>query len=258
MRKIMLAVTPKWARLILEGIKKDEVRKTFPNCELPCEVFLYVTKGKDLLLAYEEYDRDSMSYYGTQYALITRNPYIDNRKPPKEDDEDYSLYKAYREMYRYYSKEFKEEEDGHERILNGKVVAKFTLNKIERVKVEGQLYEQHSVYKEPGSADDYIDEWENSFQKRTCVTAEQLEEYVGRDYDMHVCLWHIDGLRIFGKPKELSEFNKPDVPTYEQSKPLIEMIRSTYTEEDYREDCKRLGYCITKAPQSWCYAEVEE
>lgn len=250
MRKIMLAVTPKWAKLILEGKKKDEIRKTFPKCELPCEVFLYVTKGKDILLAYEEYDRDSMSYYGTRYELITRNPLIDGRKPPKKDDEDYSFYKACREMYRHYSKEFKEEEGGHERILNGKVVAKFTLKRIERVEVEAERYEQHSVYKEPGGASDYVDEWENSFQERTCVTAEQLEEYVGRDYDMHVCLWHIDELMIFDKPKELKEFehwvsykNCNECPYGGEREPVI--FCATCDEK----------VPLTKAPQSWQYVE---
>ena len=253
MRKIMLAITPEWAKLVLEGKKKDEIRKTFPKCELPCEVFLYVTNGEDILLAYEEYDHSSMSYYGTQYALITKNIFA--KKPSKDDEEDYNLYQNYREMYRYYSKEFKETKDGHERVLNGKVVAKFTLNRIERVEVEGQLYGQHSVYREPGGASDYVDEWENSFQERTRVTAERLEEYMGRDYDMHICLWHIDELRVFDEPKSLSDFVGFGTPTYEQAKPFLEMFGEPYSKETYREHCERLGYTLKRPPQSWQYVE---
>lgn len=235
MKKILISIRPEWAKLILEGKKKDEIRKTFPKCELPCEVFIYVTKEKDILLAYEEYDRDSMSYYGTQYALITRNPFIDGRKPPKKDDEDYRLYEAYREMYRHYSKGFKEEEGGHERILNGKVVAKFTLNKADEIE------------------NDRLWGTDNYFLERTCLSFGKLACYLSGKTGY---AWHIDNLVIFDKPKELKEFYHSfcckkhewkfannNVEVDSQYKALRQPIRGGY----------EYSYPLTKAPQSWCY-----
>jgi len=174
MKSIIISIKPKYVKEILNGNKTLEIRKTAPKCELPCEVYIYCTKGKETL---------AINPYGG-YSLIP-NKY-------------------------------------HNEYFSGKVVAKFTLNKIERLEVEAESYEQHSVYREPGRADDYVDEWENSFQERTCVTADELEGYVGRDYDMHVCLWHIDELKVFDKPKDLSD------------------------------------YGIERAPQSFMYVEVEE
>ena len=76
-----------------------------------------------------------------------------------------------------------------------------------------------------------------------CLTASEwcnyLEENVGY-------AWHIDNLEIFDKPKELNEFYK--VGHYEDI-------------DDYFTDEKQINgkWCIplTKAPQSWCYVEVE-
>lgn len=52
--------------------------------------------------------------------------------------------------------------------------------------------------------------------------------------------WHISALKIYGKPKELSEFHKP----YECE----------------RDDCCGCTKCrdslINRAPQSWCYVEA--
>ena len=45
MTQIMLSVQPKWAEKILKGKKTIEIRKSVPK-DLPCEVLMYVTKGK--------------------------------------------------------------------------------------------------------------------------------------------------------------------------------------------------------------------
>lgn len=252
MRRIMLAMSPERAKLALEGRLKDAILKTFPKCDLPCEVLICVTNGEDILIAYEDYDYDSMGYYGPEYAIMTKNLFA--RKPSK-DDEDYSLYESNRDAYDYYKNDFDKDRHDHEWKLNGKVVAKFTLNRIERVEVEGAICGQHSVYREPGGASDYVDEWENSFQERTCVTADELEEYVGRDYDMHVCLWHIDGLKIFDEPKELGDFEKEggsDNPTVRCPKKGKGKCNEGYGIRGYI-GCEKAR--LKRPPQSWQYVE---
>lgn len=49
MKKILISINPKWVKRILNGDKTIEVRKTAPKCELPCEVYIYCTKGKPYL-----------------------------------------------------------------------------------------------------------------------------------------------------------------------------------------------------------------
>lgn len=112
--------------------------------------------------------------------------------------------------------------------LSGYVVAKFTLNK---------------VVKYPYVSDKY-DELIGS-----CLSEKELIDYSTIKYENGVRFvktiyaWHIDNLIIFDEPKELSEFVKCD------------------------DKHIRIGNCfigfggiprLTKAPQSWCYVEVEK
>lgn len=236
MRRIMLAMSPERAKLALEGRLKDAILKTFPKCDLPCEVFICVTKGKDILLAYEEYDRDSMSYYGTRYELITRNPLVDGRKPPKKDDEDYSFYEACREMYRHYSKEFKEEEGGHERILNGKVVARFTLNRIDELRP--------------------FFHWCEESQKRACMTRDEALDYLDdkdrsvgnprRQGSVHA--WRIDGLRALDEPKNPDDF----AVCRERGR----KCRQRFADYPCRK-CVSMDL-LTEAPKGWRYLSKED
>ena len=66
--------------------------------------------------------------------------------------------------------------------LNGKVVAKFTLNKVE------EMY--------------YCDE---EYLKPSCLNIDELFDYLKEKVGY---AWHISNLEIFDKPKELSEFNQ--------------------------------------------------
>lgn len=72
--------------------------------------------------------------------------------------------------------------------------------------------------------------------------------------------WHISDLKIYDKPKELSEFNaicpykKPD-----GTRKLVECPCDKYT-WDYDEKTGK-SFCtrrITNPPQSWCYVEERE
>lgn len=46
MKAILISINPKWVAKILNGEKTLEIRKTFPKCDLPIDVYIYCTKDK--------------------------------------------------------------------------------------------------------------------------------------------------------------------------------------------------------------------
>lgn len=111
---------------------------------------------------------------------------------------------------------------------NGKVVAEFTLNKIDKLEYR-HLSVSHTNAYIPVSADaDY--QWE----KHCCVDYGSIVDY-GKFAPLYA--WHIDDLKIYNKPKELSDFTR-----------LISEPFETW-HYNHREKLKR-------PPQSWCYVEV--
>jgi hypothetical protein len=65
------------------------------------------------------------------------------------------------------------------------------------------------------------------------LTPTEIADYIG---DKYAYFWRISDLVIYDKPRELSEFHKPTMPTG---------LR-------YENDT------ITRPPQSYCYVESEE
>lgn len=43
---ILISIQPKWVAKILNGEKTLEIRRTFPKCDLPIDVYIYCTKDK--------------------------------------------------------------------------------------------------------------------------------------------------------------------------------------------------------------------
>lgn len=50
MKAILMSIQPKWCEKIVNGQKTIEVRKTRPNLETPFKVYIYCTKGKEVLI----------------------------------------------------------------------------------------------------------------------------------------------------------------------------------------------------------------
>ena len=124
----------------------------------------------------------------------------------------------------------------------GKVVGKWLCNKIDS-------YVAHEDNK------DYWDlsvkEWEE-LKKKSCLTIPQILDY--SEHSDNLYGWHITDLKIYDKPKELSEFKKEN-KCYEQGD-LDNMgcweCGGVIQEEGWCD-----GRCskITRPPQSWCYVE---
>lgn len=172
MRKILISIRPQWVVKILNGEKTLEIRKTAPKCELPCEVYIYCTKGSSYL-----------------YELFNHRYSLSKVEPPNS--------------------------------LNGKVVAKFTLNKVDEIENDG-LWE----------TDKY-------FLERTCLSFGKLACYLSSKTGY---AWHIDNLVPFDRPKELREFEFPNPSGIRYIGQRA--IKGLPSEK--------------RAPQSWCYCEVDE
>ena len=112
---------------------------------------------------------------------------------------------------------------------NGKVVAKFTLDKIEHF-IDGRNEIEREWVGKPDAECDYF-AYEKALEE-ACLTYEEAEEYCP---DQSFYAWHISELEIFDKPKELDEF--------EYSNPSgIRYIGQ-----------RSIKGLPKRAPMSWCY-----
>lgn len=130
--------------------------------------------------------------------------------------------------------------DGKEEILmNGKIVAKFTLNRIES-------YDIHDATMQAFGVNNRL----NDMLKDACLTVEELDEYTKRN---PFCLaWYIDNLVIFDKPMELGEFQQ--VCKYRVKTFVTGCSRKHKCAYEKERECIRT---ITRPPQSWFYAYVK-
>ena len=170
MKSILISIKPRYVAKILNGEKTIEIRKSYPKCDLPIEVYIYCTKDrKDYLYCDKDY---------AEYLLLPQ---------------DFGR-------------------------LNGKVIAKFTLNEITMPFLK-------------------------DITKASCLTVEELREYL---QGKPCYAWHIDNLEIFDEPKELSEF---------KTNKKYWCGKCPYQYGICLPKCEELKP-LTKAPQNWCYVEV--
>lgn len=184
MKAILISIKPRYVADILNHKKVIEIRKSYPRCDLPIDVYIYCTK-----------DNKNGLHWNTHKWVCVNN--------------DTDVLK--------------------EICFNGKVVAKFTLNKVEKI---NSYLEPEQWYKtNDTSGADLI--------KKSCLTFKELDDYLlsGNGY-----AWHIDNLEIFNKPKELSEF-------YGTKQYFVGCGNAIDNTPRYAQ--------LHRASQSWCYVEVE-
>lgn len=116
------------------------------------------------------------------------------------------------------NKGFAEKEDIQ---LKGKVIGEFVCDKIDE-------YTNYSLDEQNG----HINRRENLLRS-ACMTLKDWRDYIGSYISDFGYAWYISDLVIYGKPKELREFNHCGV-NYHFNPP------------------------ITRPPQSWCYVEEKQ
>ena len=242
MKSIMISIQPQWVEKILNGEKTIEIRKTMPKCELPCKVYIYCTKAR---LPKQDVDCVRADHLTKPHPLTKK----------------YILGANYDEC------------------LNGKVVAEFTLNEVEKInccavpyrKTNNLGYEYFNddgVYQlkdDDGLVFERDDNYMDSMLKNKDFEKIQLKpidiyNYLG-DYGKFYT-WHINNLKIYDKPKELSEFRSTifDMGICVKSKHNNKSFCKNcckYYNHDF-DDCD-LGFHrfneLKRPPQSWCYVE---
>lgn len=109
------------------------------------------------------------------------------------------------------------------------------------------------------------------FEKQTCLTSADIVKYLNGFYGYG---WHISDLKIYGKPRELSEFwayneelhkrydSEEDFCCYNDTNEYGEALTDCGDAYNNILNCYRCweewsGWChhVTRPPQSWCYVE---
>ena len=98
-----------------------------------------------------------------------------------------------------------------------------------------------------------------------CLTSDELSRY-GDGATLYG--WHITDLKIYDKPKELSEFWTTGHCFNHENTEIVENIMGEYVEQCWKNSfcrrcrhlddfggCGKRGKQLTRPPQSWCYVE---
>lgn len=147
---------------------------------------------------------------------------------------------------------------------NGKIVGEFICDKIDSYIHKAEDGNYYWSFRDA----EHIRE----IKQQTCLSIEQLIEYAGDKNFLYG--WHISDLKIYDKPKELSEFIKPfkydgdglRCCSKEELENIYEwdcetLFKNKYPNFDFEnckcEDCPKAKdfYRLTRAPQSWCYVQ---
>ena len=145
--------------------------------------------------------------------------------------------------------ELYEGEGYDDRLFSGKVVGEFICDKI----IEWQYDKGHQYYV------DYPDDCTSYFPYLKChseatgLRCSEIENY-GKGKPLYG--WHISDLKIYDKPKELSEFKTPPCEKSEKACGNCKWLVKVNTPDVYECECYvEDGRPITRAPQSWQYVE---
>lgn len=130
--------------------------------------------------------------------------------------------------------------DGDEyQCLNGRIIGEFVCDKVDKYEPRVIL----CAYYEVNGA--YVKE-NLRYNSGTCLSYEDMVNYSNGNT---LYGWHISDLKIYDKPRALSEFRKSGFMTEENW--LFNLYPNTHCH--YEAWAKKFE--ITRPPQSWCYVE---
>lgn len=232
MNAVLTSIQPKWVEKIASGQKTIEVRKTAPK-QVPFKGYIYCTKSGE-------------NIYGDSNVFVT-----DSLKRLRKS---HTMGDAF-------------EKQSGLTLWNGKVIGEFVCDGI--AEFESEFHDDNSTeqlrrvwYDEDDGERDaelFAEDGEpNYLCTAACLTWYELKNYVGIG-DRTFYGWHISDLKIYDKPKELSEFKTPPCEKSEKSCANCKWLVKVNTPERYECECYvEDGRPITRAPQSWQYVEELE
>lgn len=124
----------------------------------------------------------------------------------------------------------------------GKVIGEFICDKVYSIKNQGNSFVVAN--EEQGVT--------NEIARQSCLDYDDMVGYLGNKDGYG---WHISDLKVYDKPKELSEFISPS-----KAKKCVDYcINGICSNLGYEELCGAIRRCeykkLTRPPQSWCYVE---
>lgn len=122
---------------------------------------------------------------------------------------------------------------------NGKVIGSFVCDRVFELEISGD------------DCGNYWHEWDDEGDiQDMCLSYEELETYLGKSVGYG---WHISDLKIYDKPRDITEFAIYGRCAQECSEYDICM---KYDSEETRVECLDFAKApLKRAPQSWCYVE---
>ena len=207
MRAILISVKPEWVEKILNKEKTAELRTTCPK------------EWKDYLSGKTDIKPSPIKGY---IYCTKRKEYlvIDSFENDDYYWEEYTIYQNLK--------------DGNDRTttsVNGRVIAEFTLNNV--TKHEKNFIDAEDRLSYNFLTEDVIKIGFNTDLDGLCDFDSFVEDY-GKGKPLYA--WHIDKLKIYDKPKELSEF-------------------STTLHRMKGKEFRYTSHLLQRPPQSWCYVE---
>lgn len=141
--------------------------------------------------------------------------------------------------------------NGKMRVHNGMVIGEFICDKVDEYKFHNGLTKFNSMGLPSGVYGSYLifaDDY-----KSMCLSYDEVKNY-GKGKTLYG--WHISDLKIYDKPKELSEFFdvKYDTVDYCVGCPHHETPVTEYPCCDCVCEAGNRKY-LTRPPQSWCYVQ---
>lgn len=199
MKAVLLSIQPKWCKKIANRRKTIEIRKTAPNLEVPFKCYIYCTKApKKLITIFRDGEE---SYDGEIYHGKTKFITWDGIGVPDDIDSAMQM-----------------------------IIGEFVCDKIDKIVHVGAC--DNDVLQLSIETPDGLWKSAESLLQAACMNKASTEKYLqGRN---GYC-WHISDLKIYDRPRPLSDFTR---------------LRAT-----------KFGYepvDIERPPQSWFYVEDAE
>lgn len=130
-------------------------------------------------------------------------------------------------------------------LYNGKVIGEFICDEVD------------ILFNDKGNPKNYITDILPEILKYTALSYDEFARYVGsRGTGRSICGWHISDLKIYDKPKELSEFKTPPCEKPEKACGNCKWLVKINTPDIYECECYvEDGRPITRPSSSWQYVE---
>lgn len=239
MRHILISIKPEYIRKIFNKEKTLEIRTT---CPADWKKYLIDSSmNKMFSKGYSKPDDCIVHMYCTKGQELWGDGTGDTWYGIAEDEDIERVFELNPTLAR----------------LNGKVVGEFTLKEIEQFELQSDLWK----------LSDEIYNKNQRIQKQSCVPFEKLVGYLNRKTGY---AWHIDDLKIYDKPKELSDFETAIHCFQCKNTHITKNCFGDYVGDYYKnkfchickyynhdfEDCDKTTHLLTRPPQSWCYVEL--